>query len=77
LLPTNAYIALPRATPEGSEQHEAEIVLLDAFTRPARLEFDDLLARVRAIQTEVARLPVFDSRSPDEILWYNERGDFN
>ncbi len=58
-------------------EHEAEIVLLDAAaTRPAGLGADALLARVRAIQDEVARLPVLDERSPDEITGYNGRGHF-
>jgi hypothetical protein len=36
-----------------------------------------LLARVHAIQSEVAGLPVYDSRSPDEIIGYDERGHFD
>ncbi|HZU89564.1 MAG TPA: DUF2442 domain-containing protein [Stellaceae bacterium] len=36
-----------------------------------------LLARAREIQSELARLPVHDSRSPDEIIGYNERGHFD
>jgi hypothetical protein len=56
-------------------EHEAEITLLDASSPPVRPSAkEDLLARVRAIQAEVARLPVLDDRSPEEILGYNERG---
>jgi len=58
-------------------EHEAEITVLDAATRPAGLDADILLARVRAIQAEVARLAVLDSRSPDEIIGYKERGHFD
>jgi len=58
-------------------EHEAEIALLDAPTRPVRLASDDLLARVRVIQAEVAQLPVLDNRSPDQIIGYNERGHFD
>ena len=58
-------------------EHEAEIVLLDDADQLAGLEADALLARVRAIQEEVARLPVLDDRSPDEIIGYNYRGHFN
>jgi hypothetical protein len=36
-------------------------------------DVDTLLAQVRAIQSEVAGLPVYDGRSPDEIIGYNER----
>ena len=57
-------------------EHEAEITLLDVTPR-VRPSAEELLARVRAIQVEVARLPVFDSRSPEEILGYNERGHFD
>jgi len=32
------------------------------------------LEGVREIQREVARLPVLDDRSPDEILGYDEAG---
>ena len=35
------------------------------------------LESIRRIQEEVARLPVLDSRSADEILGYNESGHFD
>ncbi|HEX9895283.1 MAG TPA: type II toxin-antitoxin system VapB family antitoxin [Gemmatimonadales bacterium] len=38
--------------------------------RPRR----DLAGAVRRIQERLARLPVRDPRSPDEILGYDERG---
>jgi hypothetical protein len=57
--------------------HDAEIVLLDAARQDKGFDADELLARVRLIQAEVAQLPVFDTRIPDEILGYNERGHFD
>jgi hypothetical protein len=39
---------------------------------PTAREADTLLACVRALQMEVARLPVRDGRSPDAIIGYNE-----
>ena len=33
-----------------------------------------LAADIRAIQERVARLPVVDPRTPDEIIGYDERG---
>jgi len=58
-------------------EHDAEITLLDTGSPRLRPSAEELLARVRAIQAEVAQLPVLDSRSPEEILGYNERGHFN
>jgi hypothetical protein len=55
-------------------EHDAEIVLLPAATTSGLGELQDLLARVRAIQAEVARLPIRDRRRPDEIIGYNEYG---
>ena len=75
IAPDGVFTGQTSGLPAG--EHEAEIVLLDAATRPAQLNFDDLLARVRAIQAEIARLHLFDNRSPDAIIGYNERGHFN
>ena len=61
--------------PDG--EHDAEITLPDTGSPRLRPSAEELLARVRAIQAEVAQLPVLDSRSPEEILGYNERGHFN
>ena len=63
-----------RATALPVGEHEAEIVLLDAAGEPAVLDARTLLARVRAIQAEVAQLPVLDARSPEEIIGYNQHG---
>jgi hypothetical protein len=54
-------------------EHEAEIMLTDSVEPAARSDVGILLSRVRAIQKEVARLPVLDERSPDEIIGYNSK----
>ena len=66
-----------RAEDLPAGEHEAEIQLPDHTGTPAASDAAALLARVRAIQAEVAGLPVHDSRSPDEIIGYNERGHFD
>jgi hypothetical protein len=58
-------------------EHEAELTLIGNTAGPVALDADALLARVRGIQREVARLPVLDARSLDEIIGYNERGHFD
>jgi len=58
-------------------EHEAEIALVGTSSGAARPDTETLLARVRAIQQEVAQLPVLDGRSTDEIIGYNERGHFD
>jgi len=55
-------------------EHEAEIIVLGSGKPATRPSANALLARVRAIQQEVARLPVLDNRSPDQIIGYNEHG---
>ena len=55
-------------------EHDAEIQLLENAQTPATRDADTLLAHVRAIQAEVARLPVLDDRSPEQIIGYNEHG---
>jgi hypothetical protein len=58
-------------------EHEAEIALVDTSKGAPRPDTETLLARVRAIQREVAQLPILDGRSADEIIGYNERGHFD
>jgi hypothetical protein len=58
-------------------EHEAEIALVDIGNDATRPDAETLLARVRAIQEEMAQLPVLDERIPDEIVGYNERGHFD
>lgn len=65
-----------RATGLPPGEHDAEIILLPG-TAGAIGELRDLLARVRAIQADIARLPILDPRTPDEIIGYNERGHFD
>jgi hypothetical protein len=55
-------------------EHDAEIVLINHAAQAGSLDANVLLSRVREIQNEVARLPVVDRRSPDEIVGYNSRG---
>jgi hypothetical protein len=57
-------------------EHEAQITLLGR-SAGSRFEAAELLARVRRIQAELARLPVLDKRSPDELIGYNEQGHFD
>lgn len=59
------------------DEHDVEIQLLEGVEVAAACDADTLLARVRAIQAEIARLPVHDNRSPDGIIGYNERGHFD
>jgi hypothetical protein len=58
-------------------EHDAEIVLSTGGRSAVPCDRGDLLARVRAIQAELAALPVRDNRNPDEIIGYNERGHFD
>ena len=55
-------------------EHDAEIAVLEDLSKPARLNASRLLGCIRAIQAEIAQLPVLDPRSPDEIIGYNEHG---
>lgn len=73
--PGGAISGRVKGLPPG--EHDAQIMLLDvAATTPCR-ETEELLARVRAIQAQVARMPILDDRRPDEILGYNDRGHFD
>ena len=38
---------------------------------------EEIIARVEAITSELARLPILDTRSADEIIGYNEHGLFD
>lgn len=62
----------PRDVPPGD--HEASIVLSPSF--PPRPIPPDAAARIRALQRGLARLPVLDTRAPDEILGYDQDGLF-
>jgi antitoxin VapB len=39
-----------------------------------KLTPEEKIARIEAITARIAALPVYDHRTPDEILGYNERG---
>jgi antitoxin VapB len=39
-----------------------------------RTKQDDFTERIRRLQDEIAALPIVDSRSPDEIIGYDEHG---
>jgi hypothetical protein len=67
--PDGTLTARASGLPVG--EHEAEIAVIDSGNA-ARPSADALLARVRAIQAEIAELPVLDERSPDEIIGYDE-----
>lgn len=63
----------PRVIPPGD--HDAEIAI-----EPAPISASaeaDLWQSIRALQDEIAGLPVLDSRTPEEILGYNETGLFD
>jgi hypothetical protein len=75
IAPDGELTARAAGLPPG--EHDAEIVLLDAPPLASQLDPNELLEKVRAIQAEVARLPVLDNRNPDEIIGYNERGHFD
>jgi hypothetical protein len=54
-------------------EHEGELALVDTGRSVDSPDLHTLLARVHAIQQEIAQLPVLDRRSSDEIIGYNER----
>lgn len=58
----------PDGVPPGD--HEAAITIDMPY--PPRPLPADAAAKVRALQDRLARLPVLDSRTPDEILGYDE-----
>lgn len=55
-------------------EHDAAIILSPAPRSPAAQA--EAVAAIHAIQEAVARLPVLDPRSPDDIIGYNENGLF-
>ena len=75
IAPNGELTAHAAGLPPG--EHDAEIVLLDAPPLASRLDQNNLLEKVRAIQAEIAQLPLLDIRSPDEIIGYNQRGHFD
>jgi len=66
-----------RASGLPAGEHDVEIIVADTAVPSSRPDAVVILARVRAIQAELARLPVLDARTPAEILGYNELGHFD
>ena len=58
-------------------EHDAEIVVQPAANAVSMPAESELWANIRALQDEVAQLPVLDLRTPDEILGYNASGTFD
>ena len=73
--PDGAFSGRADGLPAG--EHDAEITVPDPASARGRFDVEGLLTRVRAIQAEVAQLPVLDTRTPDQILGYNQRGHFD
>ena len=66
-----------RATGLPPGEHEGEIALVDTGKSVDSPDVHALLARVHAIQQEIAQLPLLDKGSPDEISGYNACGKFD
>ncbi len=67
------YAALRRTTVTGAIEHALDRSLRDeAIEKERRIE--EFRALVKEIQDEVAKMPILDDRSPDEILGYDENG---
>jgi hypothetical protein len=47
---------------------------MNAPEGPVECDAAALLVRIRAIQDQIAHLPVLDGRYADEIIGYNDRG---
>lgn len=65
--------ALVAATGESLTE-AVRIALRERLERETRRGRRGITAEVRRIQERVARLPVIDPRTPDEILGYDSRG---
>ena len=63
-------------TPEDVVREAVEVSARAAGVAPARrqLSRDELIAGMKAISDRCAALPVYDPRTPDEILGYDEHG---
>ena len=70
-------LATELAAARGSNLTEAVTAALGESLRAARdpdAGVEALLAEVRQVQALVAALPDLDTRTPDDILGYDERG---
>ena len=65
--------ALAAATGE-SLTDAIRLALRDRLERESHRARRGISAEVRRIQERIARLPVLDPRSPDELLGYDEHG---
>jgi antitoxin VapB len=77
----NEIQRLAAATGQSPDELVAR-TLREKLVKPARrslspVEKETLRNEIRKIQQEVAKLPVLDERSADEIIGYNEHGHFD
>jgi hypothetical protein len=63
---------VPETVPPGD--HDADIVLHPVV---GAVNATEARATIRALQEELARLPVLDARPADQILGYDETGLFH
>jgi len=64
---------LARATGESLTE-AIRVALRERLARERARTRPGMVAAIRRIQDRLARCPVLDARSPDEILGYDERG---
>jgi antitoxin VapB len=76
--PETVRLARELAALTGESMTEAiRVALAERLARTRHAQHDDLrslISDVRAIQERVARLPVLDNRTDDEILGYDKDG---
>ena len=66
---------LARATGESLTEAVTKAVRDRLVRETGRTDdFEQWMEGIREIQRQVARLPVFDDRTPDEIIGYDENG---
>jgi antitoxin VapB len=65
---------LAEATGENITQAVTQALREQLIRRTGRVRDVTLREDIRRIQERVARLPVLDDRSPDEIVGYDEHG---
>jgi hypothetical protein len=65
---------VPADVPPG--EYIAEIAIQPIRNMALAPDGADVLARIRALQDEVAGLPILDPRAPDNILGYGADGLF-
>ena len=65
---------LARVTGESLTEAVTNALRERPLRETGRREPRDVIALIHEIQDEIAKLPVLDPRSPDEILGYDEHG---